>query len=150
MSFVFVGFYAPVEQNSEVSKEFNCSKQELWNNITNVNLYPEIKEEVADIEILDEQGKTWREFSKAGNVTDYEIIEEVPGEKLVVKIIDQTLDLVKMRVYNIYGGESSSVLSVKENTRVEKILLRSTLAISGSNHFVEKEINNLHSYLNLE
>lgn len=148
-SFVLVGFCAPIEQSSELSKELNCSKGDVWDRITNVELFKDYKFDVAEIEVVGHNGKKWIEYSKQGAITEYEIIESVEGEKLVVKIFDKALNIEKKRVYTIFGSGNSSILSIKEFTRVEKLLLRSTLAIAGNKQEIKKELNNIAEHVNL-
>lgn len=151
LSFVLVGFCAPVEQSSELSKEFTCSKQELWSQLINIGKYPDMKEDVFKVELLsgDKEELRWYEYSKLGAIRELEVVEQVPGERLTVKVTDPTLNLEKKRVYTLFGDQSTSILSVKEYTRVEQLLLRSTLAISGKKQGIKKELDNLAQYLNL-
>lgn len=151
LSFVLVGFCAPVEQSSELSKEFQCSKEELWNQLINVGEYPEIKEDVFQVKVVshDNEDLKWIEYSKLGTSKELEVVEQVPGEKLIVRVIDPTLNLEKKRVYTLFGDQSKSILSVKEYVRVEQLLLRSTLAISGKKQGIRKELDNLAQYLSL-
>ncbi|MBI1182925.1 hypothetical protein GC194_01545 [bacterium] len=132
-----------------MSKEFNCSKTELWERITNVDLFPQMKDEVHRVEMIDPDGTKWIEYSKVGTQTVMEIIEKVDGEKLVLKITDPELNIEKKRVYTLFGNDENSVLSIKEFTRVEKLLLRSTLAISGNKQGIKKELYNLEQYVSL-
>ena len=148
-SFVLVGFCAPIEQENEISKEFNCSKEELWNKVSNLEFYKQFKNEITEIEKLDTEGTFWRMFSKTGDFMQYEILDITPGEKIVFKITESNSGVESMRTYQLYGNNNSSVLTVKEHTRVEPILLRSTLAISGGGHLIKKEINNLHGIISL-
>lgn len=151
LSFVLVGFCAPVEQSSELSKEFECSKEELWNQLINVGEYPEIKEDVFQVKVVSHNNEDlkWIEYSKLGTSKELEVVEQVPGEKLIVRVIDPTLNLEKKRVYTLFGDQSKSILSVKEYVRVEQLLLRSTLAISGKKQGIRKELDNLAQYLSL-
>ena len=151
LSFVLVGFCAPIEQSSELSKEFECSKQELWDQLVNVGMYPKIKEDVFQVEVVSSENEElrWIEYSKLGATKELEVVEQVPGEKLIVKVTDPTLNLEKRRIYTLFGDQSTSILSVKEHTRVERLLLRSTLAISGKKQGIKKELDNLAQYLSL-
>ena len=149
VSFLLVGFCAPVNQTTEITKEINCSKTDLWSRLTSIELFAEIKTDVSEVEIIDADGKKWKEFSSKGSIIEYEIIEEIPGEKLVVKVFDEKLNLEKKRVYTIFGSNSSSVLSIKEFVTVEKLLLRSTLAIAGNNNSITREVNSIAEYANL-
>ena len=149
LSFILVGFCAPVEQSSEVSKEFECSKSELWNNITDIERYAKFKDNVSHIEFAEGNKKQWIEYSKIGPINEFEILEWVEGEKLVLKITDPKLKVEKKRVYTVYGDQENSVLSIKEFTKIDKLLLRSTMAISGLNQEIRKELNFLEISLNL-
>lgn len=149
-SFFLVGFVSPVEQNNEFSKEFNCSKEKLWSKVSDLEFYKNLKDDIVDVVELDENGKIWNMFSKSGICTKYEILESNPGEKLVLKVTNEDLGVESLRTYQLYGNGETSVLTIKENKRVEPILLRSTLAISGSNNFVKKEIDNLYGLIGIK
>jgi len=148
-SFVLVGFCAPIEQTTELSKEFSCSKNELWAKITSVEFFPDIKEDVFKVELVTGNCLKWREFSKLGAVTELEVIEQIEGEKLVVKITNAQNNIEKKRVYSLFENNEGSVLSIKEFTRVEKLLLRSTLAISGNKQEIKKELNSFAQHVSL-
>ncbi|MFY0672898.1 MAG: hypothetical protein JXQ87_05815 [Bacteroidia bacterium] len=148
-SFILVGFVSPVEQKNEISKEFNCSKETLWSKISDLEFYKQLKEDIAQVVELDESGNNWHMFSNSGSCTKFEIIESTPGEKLVLKVTDQDLGIESLRTYQLYGNENSSVLTVKEHKKIEPILLRSTMAISGGNQFIKKEIDNLYSIISI-
>lgn len=149
-SFVFVGFVSPVEQKTEFSKEFNCSKEKLWSKVSDLEFYKNLKEDIVKIVELDKNGKVWNMFSRTGICTKYEIIESEPGEKLVLKVTNADLGVESLRTYQLYGNGETSVITIKENKKVEPILLRSTLAISGSNSFAEKEIDNLYGIIGIK
>lgn len=150
LSFVLVGFCSPIEQSSEMSKQFSCSKETLWDQVTSIELFPEIKDEVYEVKLISEnESKKWVEYSKIGAKRVLEVEEEIPGEKLVVKIFDPSLDIEKTRIYSFFGDEHASVLSIKEFVRVEKILLRSTMAISGHKHSIKKELDEFADYITL-
>jgi hypothetical protein len=147
LSFVLVGFCTPVEQSAEVSRKFNCSRSDLWLTLTNIREFASIKEDVKKVEILNDGGNKWIEISGAGVATEVEILEATEGEKLVLKITDPNLKVEKRREYTLFGNQEHSMLSIKEYTKVEKLLLRSTLALSGSKQSIKKEINGLAQHM---
>lgn len=150
LSFILVGFCSPVEQSSELSMEFECSKDALWNKVTTIDLLPSIKADVHEVEVIEEdQNKKWVEYSKIGAKKIMEVEEEVYGERLIVKEYDPSLNIEKRRVYSFFGSDDKSVLSIKEFVRVEKILLRSTMAISGQKHGIKKELDDLAKHMQL-
>lgn len=150
LSFILVGFCAPIEQNAEVSMEFECSKDALWDKVTSVELFPDMKPDVYKVEMLgDGSDRKWIEYSKIGAKKILEVEEEVYGEQLIVREYDPSLNIEKKRVYSFFGAGDKSVLSIKEYVRVEKILLRSTMAISGQKHGIEKELDNLAKHIQL-
>lgn len=130
--------------------EFDCTKDALWDKVTSVELFPKIKADVHQVEMLNEDSdKKWVEYSKIGAKKIMEIEEEVTGERLIVKEFDPSLNIEKKRIYSFFGSGEKSVLSIKEFVRVEKILLRSTMAISGQKHGIQKELDNLAKHVQL-
>lgn len=147
LSFVLVGFCTPVEQSTEVSRQFNCSRTDLWLMLTNIQEFASIKEDVKKVEILGDGNGKWIEISGAGVATEVEILEAIDGEKLVLKITDPNINVEKTREYTLFGNNDHSMLSIREYTKVEKLLLRSTLALSGSKQSIKKEINGLAQHI---
>lgn len=149
-SFVMLGFCMPVEQKSELSKEFDCNASTLWNQLISIEDYPSFKSDVSQIELhAKEPNLKWTEFNSLGVAETYEVIERIPNKKLVVKVFDPSLNIEKTREYNIFENGSASILSIKEYRKIEKLLLRSTLAISGQSHSIKKELNSLAQHMSL-
>ena len=149
ISFVLVGFCAPVENTTELSQSFQCSSQLLWSELTDFSSYPEYKEGIDRVELLDTKGKRgWIEYDNIGTAREVVILKENPGKELTVKMIDADSDIERIRTYSIYGDAKTSVLSISESSRVEPLLLRSTMAISGRGLGLKKEVQSLRQHLN--
>ena len=149
VSFLLVGFCAPVENTTELSQQFNCSSQLLWSELTDISSYPEFKEDLQRVEIIDNQGERgWIEYDKLGAKTHVVILEERPGKELKVKLFYPGSDIERVRTYAIFGDSENSVLSISESSRIKPLLLRSTMAISGRDLGLKKEVQSLRQHLN--
>lgn len=145
VSFILLGFCLPNEFTGEVTKQFTCSKSKVWELLTDPNNQEKIKPEVASVTA---HANGWEEVDKLGSVTRFEILEAVENEKLVLKVINPTLNVEKVRTYQVYGNDNSSVVTCTQRCLVDKILLKTTMAISGTNQDIKKELSQLSQQLN--
>lgn len=148
-SFCFLGFCTPAEYQAEVSKEFDCSKEVLWNIVSTPEGYAKLKNDLRSFEITKSDGSQWVEYDNSGNFRTIEVLSKKEGEKLVLKVIDSNLGFEKIRTYRIYGNEDHSVLTVNEKSVIEKLLLRSTMVLSGRDLSIKKEMQALSKTVSL-
>lgn len=147
-SFVLLGFCTPENFHTEYSRDFSCSKANVWSFLTDVEAYPNIHEEVESVEYPDPANQnTWVIYDKLGNEKIVRLIEEEPGRKLVVEIQDKSLSITRKKTYLLFGDEDNSMLKVIEESTIEPLLLRSTMAISGARQGLKREVNNFAAYL---
>ncbi len=79
------------------------------------------RSDLTRVEMLDT--RHFREHSKNGTVT-YEILEEVPNEKLVTRIVDRDLGYAGSWTYEFLTQENRTLVRITEDGEVSNILFR--------------------------
>lgn len=82
----------------------------------------------------------FREVSKDGSVT-YEVVEDIPGEKLVTRIVDRDLGYSGSWTYEFLPAENGARVCITEDGDVSNILFRFV------SRFVFGHTSTLQSYL---
>jgi uncharacterized protein YndB with AHSA1/START domain len=86
---------------------------------------PAWRQDLNRVEMLGASGgrKQFREHGAHGSVT-YEVVEDVPGQRLVTRIVDRDLGYSGSWTYVITAREGGSVLTITENGQVSNVLFR--------------------------
>lgn len=146
ITFLLLGFCLPNEFKGELSKEFTCDKALLWQKIADPSTYERVKPEIRTVQATAQNA--WVTTDKVGAQLRYEVVEKVKNERLVIKVTSPNTGVEKLRTYRVFGDEHSSILTVTQVCSVDRLLMKTTMALSGSHQDLKKEIQQLSTLLN--
>ncbi len=120
-----VGWSLPVKHRATSEATFKASPESLYQLITDVDRFPQWRSSVERIEHLpDSAGKRRiREVGSDGPVV-YEIESAVPGQRLVTRIADRTLQFGGSWTYELIPRRDSTTLRITEDGEVYNPLFR--------------------------
>ena len=119
---LIIGKLLPKKHTATVEQKFTVEKSLLWNRIRNFDKHAEWRTSVSKTEVLNPT--KWKEFNKRGEKITFEIIEEVPSERLVSKIVDDDLPFGGEWVFEITESGTQTVLKITENGEVYNPIFR--------------------------
>jgi len=116
-----MGSRLPTDHTASRSMKLNQNPAEVYAIIRNVAEAPRWRPDVKQVEIL--SADTFREHGSNGKVT-YQIIEDVPNQKLVTKIVDVDLGYSGSWEYALEPGTGGTVVTITERGIVSSPLFR--------------------------
>jgi uncharacterized protein YndB with AHSA1/START domain len=111
---------------------------------------PTWRKDLNRVEMLDACGgrKQFREHGTHGSVT-YEVVEDVPGRRLVTRIVDQDLGYSGSWTYVIIPSGGGSVLTITENGQVSNVLFRfMSRFVFGHTKSIDSYLASISRYMN--
>jgi len=120
-----IGSRLPAAHTATRSIRLNRSNLEVYQLLRDVGSSASWRPDVKSVELLGEtNGKLrYREHGKQGDVT-YEISEDVPGKRLVTRIVDQDLGYSGTWTTVFDPDNGGTRVSVTENGEVSNVLFR--------------------------
>jgi uncharacterized protein YndB with AHSA1/START domain len=97
------------------------SPSEVYAAIRDFAATPSWRKDVKRVTLLD--ASRFREESRHGTVT-YEVVEDVPGRRLVTRIVDQDLGYSGRWTYQLEPAPEGTLLRITEDGDVSNVLFR--------------------------
>jgi len=123
---VLVGFLLPVKHEAMRTANFHVPASQIWNLISNYELAPTWRTDVKSVEkiVAKDGSPIWREINKAGEVIEYGTAESIPEQKLVRKIVSETLPFGGQWEFRLSYEGSTSHLTIIEKGEVYNPVFR--------------------------
>jgi hypothetical protein len=118
---LIIGSRLPLNHTASRSMRFGRSPSDVYRVIRNVGQSPEWRSDVKRVEMIGED--RFREFNARGAVT-YQIVEDVPGRKLVTKILDVNLGYGGSWEYSLEPAGDGTLVTITERGEVSNVLFR--------------------------
>ena len=118
---VLLGSRLPSDHTVSRSTKLNRSAADVYAIVRNVGEAPKWRPDVKQVDIL--SADKFREHGSNGTVT-YQIVEDVPNQKLVTKIVDVDLGFSGSWEYTLEPGTDGTVLTITERGVVSSPLFR--------------------------
>jgi hypothetical protein len=129
-----------VDTNLDVYLSF--SREYIYNIVTEVEMYPERKRNLKNIEILEKRGSiimAWRENYMGGYWRDLRIIEKIYPESFIYEIFDSKSGYTSTISYYLSEEDGFTEISMFEVGNIPTTFNRGLRAISGDDSFLKKE-----------
>jgi polyketide cyclase/dehydrase/lipid transport protein len=118
---VVIGSRLPSDHTVSRSLKLHRNPADVYAIVRNVGATPNWRPDVKRVDILSED--KFREHGSNGAVT-YQIVEDVPNQKLVTKIVDVDLGYSGSWEYNFEAGAAGTTLTITERGIVSSPLFR--------------------------
>ncbi len=120
-----IGSRLPQEHVASRSMRFSRPPADIYATVHDFASFPDWRDEVQRVEMLGmvEGRQRFREHSSQGTVT-YEVMESVPNEKLVTRIVDRDLGYSGSWTYAIAQTDGGSELTITEKGDVPNVFFR--------------------------
>ena len=148
--FVIIGILAPRSHEGKVSATYDNSPEEIWRILSDIESLPDRRREIVDIEILEPSAdgfKRWKELTDMRGYAIFEMLAEVENELIEISMTESTFGITGTWKYEIQEIDSSTTVTITENSTTCKILVRSMLTIAGRNATLKQELKNLEKAL---
>lgn len=122
---IAIGYALPRQHVATRSMQFNRPPAEVYVAVRDFASFPKWRADVQRVELLGVVSgrEQFREHGSHGVVT-YEVVEDVPNEKLVTRIVDRDLGYSGTWTYSIAPADGGSMLQVTEHGDVPNPLFR--------------------------
>lgn len=148
--FVVIGWLAPREHQGQLTQTLDIPKEAVWHTLTDLQQLPKRRPEVARVELLgvnDQGHKIWKEHTDMGGYILFEQLEEIPYQKLVVRMVESTFKMKGTWEYRLAadhtGASNKCTLTIKEVSQTDNLLLRSLMTLLGRDATMHEEVNSL-------
>jgi len=138
-----IGSRLPVSHSATRSILLHRPADEIYRLVRDVASAPTWRSDVTSVELVGEvNGKlNYREHGKQGDVT-YEIFEEIPGERIVTRIVDTDLGY-SGKWTTVFKSEAGGTrVMITEDGEVSNVLFRFM------SHYVFAQTSTIDAYLN--
>ena len=117
-----VGKLLPVKHEATVSKEFKVDRLTLWDAVRDFKQYSEWRSSLTQLEVVN--NSRWIEYDKRGDKITFGIIEEIPSQKLVTKILDDNLPFGGEWIFELRDSGKYTILQITEKGEVYSPVFR--------------------------
>jgi uncharacterized protein YndB with AHSA1/START domain len=145
-----VGAALPERHEATRSIILPAAPADVYRVIADQQNAPAWRKDLTRVEMLGASGgrKQFREHGTNGTVT-YEVVEDVPGQRLVTRIVDRDLGYSGSWTYVITRREGGSVLTITENGQVSNVLFRfMSRFVFGHTKSIDSYLASLSRYMN--
>lgn len=147
VTFLCIGLVAPEDFQGEMTSEYRRSPEEIWKLLTDYKGLAGRRAEITAVQILgyNEKGHLqWKEFTNCGGFIAFEQIDSVPYQKLTVRILKSQFTMSGTWTYLLKPKPNGgTILTIKEVSSVEPIVMRTLMYLAGRNSFIKQEQRNL-------
>jgi len=125
LSVLLIGSRLPQEHVASRSIKLSRSPKEVYALVRDFSGYPRWRSDVQSVDLLGSPGGhiQFRENGSSGGVT-YEVVEEVPDQRLVTRIVDRDLGYSGSWTYLLTPSESGTLLTITERGEVSNLVFR--------------------------
>lgn len=153
--FIFIGAAAPKTYHGSATVRLSAPPERVWQVLTDLEGLPKRRPEITKVEVtgINDQGyKMWREHTDMGGFIDFEIIEEVSQEKIVIRMNAATFGMTSQWVYELKrfgvpgalpGSEDETELTITEDSTINNLFIRALMTIVGRNSNIKQEFESL-------
>ncbi|HYC92645.1 MAG TPA: SRPBCC family protein [Thermoanaerobaculia bacterium] len=118
---VVIGALLPRQHTASRTLTLRRSPAEVYAVIRDFAATPAWRKDVKRVTLLD--ASRFREESSHGTVT-YEVVEDVPGQRLVTRIVDQDLGYSGRWTYQLEPAPEGTLLRITEDGDVSNVVFR--------------------------
>lgn len=122
---LLIGAMLPRQHRATQEIFLNRTPQEIYSVVRDFGSAASWRSGLLRVELLDPVNGLvrFREISKDGNVT-YEVMEDIPGEKLITRIVDRDLGYSGSWTYDLSSTATGTRIRITEDGDVSNILFR--------------------------
>ena len=157
--FILIGTFSSKTYHGSATVRLKAPIDKVWEVLTDVENVPKRRPEVKRVEItgINDQGyKMWREYTDMGGFIDFEIVEHISQEKMVVRMNRSSFGMTGQWVYEAayvqdfytaQGGESQTELTITEDSTTNNIFVRTLMILVGRDKNIRTEFETLKKVL---
>jgi hypothetical protein len=145
IGFLVVAALAPESYSSTREELFIDRPEEVWENLTSVDVIPRRKREVQRVEIVyQDRGKiSWREFLKNGEMRMLSIINRDHLRYVEIQQFQSSYGVTGTWTYTLEKIDDKTLLTVTEDSLNTNMWLRGWYTIRGRDVLLKREIKSL-------
>lgn len=139
-----VGFFSSSKYQGSLTKTISAPPEKIWNYLTDLKELTKNRPEVLDIEDLgkNEKGlRKWKEKTDMGGYIIFEIIEEVPYQKITMRMSESTFAMTGTWTYELEKQENETRVTIKEDSELHSVYVRSVLTFYGRDANLKQEMD---------
>lgn len=143
---LLIGWLSPKTYKGRIKADIPASPDRVFDILADIESLPMRRKEIEKIEMLAPTGegrKHWREIAKMGGFAEFETIAEKQGELIEVKMVRSSFGLSGKWKYTLEETDNGCSIHIEEESRSEKLLIRSLMVLAGRKATLKQEIHNL-------
>lgn len=141
-----IGVITPVAYQGQMSATFDVPKEKVWKVLTDIETIPQRRREITDVEILgtnEEEHKIWKEYTDLGGHIFWEVLEEVPNEKWIIKMSRSTFGMKGVWKYELREEQNQTILTLTEESETSRPFVRGIMTLIGRSANLKQELRSL-------
>jgi uncharacterized protein YndB with AHSA1/START domain len=120
-----LGAFVPKAHVASRTVVLNAPPARVWGAITTVEAFGRWRNIKSAVRLPPHRGRpSWREVDSGGDAMTFEVIEEVPGRRLVTRIADKNLPFGGTWTYELVPSGRGTQLTIIEDGRIENPFFR--------------------------
>lgn len=137
-----LGLETPQHFHGTLTETIHVSIDKVWAQLNDINGIPKRRAEIVKIE---DQGLNalglpqWREITDLKGHIDFEIIETLPKQKLVLHMKESSFGVSGSWTYVLQAAGQGTQVTITEDSDTRKIWLRAIMALSGRDANLKRE-----------
>lgn len=123
---LLIGVLLPVKHVASRTQTFHAPPDHVWKTITSLSELTQWRKDLKRVEVLPDRNglPSWKETDSHGNIIPFEVLESVPSQRLVAKIVDPALPFGGTWTYELRPTPDGSALTITENGEVYNPIFR--------------------------
>lgn len=120
------GSKIPEQHELMDSAIINAPRDSVYSALVDYKRYPEWREDVERIETLKQSAENpvWKEFDKYGQPMSYTLSENIPSEKVVIRIVDDDLPYKASWEITLGDAGKNTIVRIVERGEITNSILR--------------------------
>jgi hypothetical protein len=154
---IAVVFASGIRAGSDVETEFEVnlsySQEYIYDLISEIEKYPERKNDLRELEILEKQGSNivaWRENYMGGRWKEMRIVEEFSPNYFVYEIYDSSSGHKAVISYDLIEKGGFTNVKLKEVGEIPGSFMRGLRFLRGDNSYLESQVKWIRVAINRE
>lgn len=141
-----IGSLLPKEHQASRATRLRRPPEEVWRVLTDYRAFPSWRSNVKSVEELPPHSglPAWVEVDAHGDRLPLEVVEQVPGRRLVARIADPTLPFGGTWTYELQSVDGDTLLRITERGEVRNPVFRFVSRfLLGHSATIERYLNDL-------
>lgn len=144
---LILGTNAPLEYAGALERVIPAAPGAVYARLIDVESLPADRPELKSIEVLERdaagQVVLWKEHADMDGYALFRRLEAIPDRRLTVRLEEGTFHFLGTWTYELSPAGQGVRVKISENSRVDSLLVRAMLALSGRDAVLRQELDRL-------